>query len=772
MKAVILCGGAGSRLRPLTEVRPKPLVKLLNVSVLELIIRKLEQAGITDISLSLGFMAQDIISFCENRHFSAELKYYEEEKPLGTAGGVKNCLKECNDTVLVVGGDNIFDIDITEAESFHNRHGADFTIIGKKEDDPREYGCIVKTPENNILSFIEKPDWENADSFIVNTGMYIFNGHILDSIPENTFYDFAENLFPLLLKEKKRFLCYETQEFWGDMGEFPAYLSLTQKMLKEYSGSFSANGTLILHDENDENGNEIIAPCLIGNNVSLGQNNRIGPFTVIGRASVIGNRCCIENSVIGEDCSVEDSTDLLHCIIDDNAVIASNCVVEKNSVVGYGAAIGKFSRLLSGVKIWPGKTIVSESVVNKDMFYETPSSPEFDIFGISGKVYSQFTLSDAVRIGQALASVKGTQRIGVSCDGRKASSVYRELLSAGILSCGVSCYDFDESFMAQSYFYAAYCELDALVYVSTEDDIVNLSFFGKNGLPVNAKQARTINNNYRFSSFSYAAPEKTGVLYRMALLSTAYTCSLQKNIRAFPSELRVSFECENGFVKSQLDKLFDLNAKTNSTVSLQFLFNPPGTDMYCMENEKFYSADRIRAVLCELEFAEGKDVIVPESASMQLENTAEKYGRKVYRVFENGTNDFSADKKMLLDNLWNFDAVHLFAKTINVLASANVTLHELCALKDDFSVRSKIIELNGQPSAVRRNILALSAEKKSPGAVYYDIPVRGGAAKIRQLGNTSRIRMLVEAADTEAAKEIMTFVSSKFVSADIDNKLF
>lgn len=770
MKAVILCGGTGSRLRPLTEVRPKPLIKLLNVPVLETIIGKLEQAGINDVYLSLGFMAQEIISRCENIKTGVTLHYCEEPKPLGTAGGVKNCLEKCSEDILIVSGDNIFDIDIRSAAAFHAENSADFTVIGKKVADPREYGCIVKDASGAIRSFIEKPNWENADSFLINTGMYIMSGRLLSFIPENTFFDFAEDLFPMLFANESVFLCCETEGFWGDIGEFEAYIALSENILAEYTGKFPAKGTLMLHDETDENGNSFISPCLIGSGTELGENNVIGPFAVLGEDVSVGSGCTVERTVIGDKSIIGDHSDIIGAVIDENVRIGANCVVEKNAVVGYGADIGKFSRLLAGVKIWPGKTIVSESVINKDMFYETPSSLEFDIFGISGKVFSQFTLSDAVKIGQAAASLKGICRIGVSSDGKSASGVYRELLGAGILSCGVACYDFEESFLSQSYFYSAYCGLDAFIYVSTEDDVVNLCFFGKNGMPLSARSARMINNNYRFSSFSFASPEKTGVLYRMSLLSTAYSCGLRKLLGPQTVPLRVTVECENQTVKRLLDELCAETSDGTGTV-LQFLFNPLGTDMYCLENEKFFSSERIRCVLCELALAVGNEVIIPENASAQIEKLAEKYGGKVRRVFEGAFEEYDFDKKAVFDNLWNFDALFLCVKLISVISQTGISLSELCSVRDELSVRSKIIDLGCAPSAIRSKITAALETDKHPGEVYYNVASDKGGVKVRQMGNTSRIRMLVEAADMETAKEIMTDVTGKF-AVDIDNFSF
>ena len=612
MKAVIMCGGAGSRLRPLTEATPKPLVKLLNVPVLEILIKRLSQAGIRDVYLSLGYKAQDVIDFCERKKFDADISFCEEEKPLGTAGGVKNCVRNTGDDVLVLSGDNVFDVDLTKVFLFHSASGADVTLVAKEVEDPREYGVVLRDEHDNITGFQEKPSWENADSFVVNTGIYILKGNVLDVIPDGAFYDFASDLFPRIISEKKVFKCYKTQEFWGDMGEIPSYLELTADVLGSYAGKFPYEGRLYTEDFVDERGNQFSAPCLIGENAAFGSGNRIGPFTVIGEDCVISDNCSVSGSVLGENVRVEDCTDLIDCIADDNVEIGSNCVVEKHAVLGYACRIGNFARVLSGYKIWPGKNISPESVVSRDMFYETPDSIEADVFGVSGKIFSQLSLSDAVKLCHAVASVKKMRRIGIGTDENAVSGIYKSACASAVRACGVICYDFEAVFKAQAYFYGAYCSLDAFIYISVSDNTVNFSFFGKNGMPVKAKTAREINNNYRFSSFGFSDANSCGELFRMNLLSTAYTSALHKTLSCSLNKMKIRFECENKVLSSMLGDFFGKLGVLNEPGGLQFLFNSNGTDMYCIENEKFYSSDRLKAALCELRFAEGKDVVAGE----------------------------------------------------------------------------------------------------------------------------------------------------------------
>ena len=356
MKAVIMCGGLGSRLRPLTETTPKPLIRLLNVPVLKHIIDKVIAAGITDISLALGYKAHQIIEYCEIAGFDAQISYFEEEKPLGTAGGVKNCVGRTKEDVLVLSGDNVFTIDLQKAFVCHAAANADVTIVGREAADPREYGCIVCDEENRITGFAEKPTWETAESFLINTGIYILKGSVLDLIPARTNYDFGDQLFPDLMQQNKKMICFKTDGFWGDIGAFEAYRAITREMLNTFTADFVYSGSLYTEDREDERGNRFIAPCLVAEGCVFGSRNTVGPYTVLGRDVRIGDGCTVRGSILGEGARVDSNTDVIDAIADDAVRIGESCLMEKNAVLGYGVSVGRFSRILENCRIWPGRS--------------------------------------------------------------------------------------------------------------------------------------------------------------------------------------------------------------------------------------------------------------------------------------------------------------------------------------------------------------------------------------------------------------------------------
>ena len=748
-----MCGGIGSRLKPLTESTPKPLLKIMNVPVLEQIICKLIYAGINDIYLSLGFKAQDIIDFCERKQFAANIYYFEEEIPLGTAGGVKNCIHESTEPVIVLSGDNLFDIDIDKVWDYHITANAEVTVVGKKTEDPREYGVIIKDETGRILSFLEKPTWEKAESFIINTGIYIINGSVLRLIQEHIYCDFAEHVFPALLKSDTRFMCYQTEGFWGDIGEFGVYRTLSAELLSCCTQRFLYSGTLIAVDTEDTAGNVFKAPCLIGANGSVGTGNRFGPNAVIGDGFMIGNNCSVADCIIGDHVSINDGSDVSGAILDDGVSLGANCAVEEDAVLGYGVIAGKFTRILSGCKIWPGRNISSESLISRDVFYETPLGLDTDIYGISGKLFSQLTLSDCVKLAQATASVKNILRIGVGCDAQQPSGIYKNVFENGVRTCGVICYDFDRVFKAQAYFYSAYSGLDLFVFISYKNGIISFSFVGKNGLPVSPGTARAINNNFRFSAFRYAAEEEVKERFNMNLLSFAYHSAINKMITAPLSSLKIQFECEDAVINETLKSIllhFDI---LQATGGIQFIINPSGTDMYAIEDDLVYTSDQVKSLLCELQLADGKALVVGEDMSEDIENKAAAYGCQCRRIYENEDNtEVSAD--LFLDNLWNFDALFLCFRLLNVIVNSNMTLKQLLNIQRNKVIKKRVMELNCSPAEIRGKIDAVGAKKKNKGNPYYYYNTEKGTVKIRQLGNASRVRVMVEAADAETAKEL------------------
>ncbi len=227
MKGIILAGGRGSRLMPLTADKPKPMMELLGKPVICHLLDLIAKTCIKDVYITLGYKGEQISDYLGNTYGNIRLYYSREEKPLGTAGSVKRLSSIIDDTILVVSGDIYTDVDLTSMINFHNKIGAQATVLATKVDNPKDFGVIVRDSSSRIVFFEEKPN--NPSSNLVNAGVYVLDKSVLSHIPDG-FSDFSRDVFPYLDK----LYCYEDSFNWSDIGTLSSYYSVNLKMAKKY----------------------------------------------------------------------------------------------------------------------------------------------------------------------------------------------------------------------------------------------------------------------------------------------------------------------------------------------------------------------------------------------------------------------------------------------------------------------------------------------------------------------------------------------------------
>lgn len=234
MKAVIMAGGKGSRLQPLTRRMPKPMVPLLDRPVMEYILELLERHGIRDVAVTLGYMPATIREyFGDGSGFGLRLRYIEEINPLGTAGGVKNAGDFLDRTFLVISGDGLTDIDLRQAINAHQASGGLATLVLTRVACPRGYGVVVADDQGRIRRFVEKPQsWAEGQTYLINTGIYILEPEVLRFIPSDRPYDFGRELFPDLLRLGVPLHSYEAKGYWSDIGTLQQYYQTQLDMIQ------------------------------------------------------------------------------------------------------------------------------------------------------------------------------------------------------------------------------------------------------------------------------------------------------------------------------------------------------------------------------------------------------------------------------------------------------------------------------------------------------------------------------------------------------------
>lgn len=342
MKAMILAAGVGSRLDPLTRNLPKPLVPIMNKPVMEHIVEMLARNGFKDIMINLFYLGDQIRGyFGDGKKWGVKLHYSPEDQLWGDAGSVKRCQDFFdNGTFVVVGGDDLADIDLRRLLRFHKENRALATISLSLVDDPSEYGIALLNERGRITRFLEKPKGEVIFSNSANTGVYVFEPHILELIPKGVQYGFGNNLFPLLLEQKTRFYGYLSSSYWKDVGSLRQYR-------EAHSDALSGRVQLNLP------GKEVRKYVWVGENVE------IDPTAEIGYPVLIGNNCRIEKgaklleySVLADDCIIEEGAVVKQSVLWHGAVVMRSTMLER-CVVGEKCRVKSNAAVFDGVIVDP-----------------------------------------------------------------------------------------------------------------------------------------------------------------------------------------------------------------------------------------------------------------------------------------------------------------------------------------------------------------------------------------------------------------------------------
>src|SRR3982074_1030082 len=224
MKAVVMAGGEGTRLRPLTSNQPKPMVPIVGKPCMEHIIELLARHGFEDVIVTVAFLPQAIRSyFAGGDTLGVAISYSVEESPLGTAGSVRLAAGRLDDTFLVISGDALCDVDLTKLVEFHREKKASVTIGLKSVENPLEFGIVVTDEDGRVERFLEKPSWGQVFSDTINTGIYVLDAEVLKHVPTDRPYDFSKELFPLLLEMGRRRFGYVMDGYWQDIGNLDQY---------------------------------------------------------------------------------------------------------------------------------------------------------------------------------------------------------------------------------------------------------------------------------------------------------------------------------------------------------------------------------------------------------------------------------------------------------------------------------------------------------------------------------------------------------------------
>lgn len=337
---MILAAGLGTRLRPLTDEVSKPMVQLGGRPCIEHTVLLLKEHGVTDIMINLYYKPELIQNHLgDGTKYDLNISYSIEKELMGTAGGLKkveNFFKD--DTILIISGDALTDINLTEFYNHHKQKGGIASLALKNVHDPREFGVVLQDQNGRITQFQEKPKDVAPISTKANKGIYIFEPEIFDYIPENTFYDFGKQVFPDLLHKGQAMYGFETSSYWCDVGNLDVYKSVQFDILagivkvnmpgKKFENCIWINRKIDIHPDT-----EIIGPVFIGEECIIERGAKIYGPTVLCNGSIIGKNAVVKRSIVLEGAYVGDNAEISDSIVGKKQRIKAYMICENRTLV-------------------------------------------------------------------------------------------------------------------------------------------------------------------------------------------------------------------------------------------------------------------------------------------------------------------------------------------------------------------------------------------------------------------------------------------------------
>ncbi len=680
--AVVMAGGEGTRLRPLTSNLPKPMINVANRPVMEYILLLLKRHGVEEVVVTLHFLPQLVRHyFSSGKDFGLNIKYVTEEEPLGTAGGVKNAESYLDGTFIVISGDALTDFDLTSLIKFHRQKKALVTIALKKVENPLEFGIVITSEDGRIEKFLEKPGWGGVFSNTVNTGIYVIEPEVLKYIPSNKPFDFSKDLFPMLLEEKKPLYGYVADGYWCDIGDLEQYRKanfdlLLGKLKFEPAGIKMANHVWVGQGVSIDPTAKINGPSLIGPHVKIEAGVNIGELSIIGHNAVLKEGAHIHRAIVSDNVFVGANAVLHNCIVGRNSEVRKGARVEERAVIGDECIVGADTFIGHDVKIYPFKTVEAGAIVNRSIVWETRGVRTlFGPQGAQGLINVDITPDFALRLAMAYGSLLPVgSKVVCGRDPSWAARMINRAIIAGLTGVGVNVQDLRDCPAPVARFAVtnSACQGGIHIRISPFDNqSLQIQFFNERGIDIDEDLQRKIERYFFREDFRRAFYSEIGKIEYQARMLEYYASALCK---AFPlcqiKKLSKKIVIDHSFGASALvfpsilGKIgcdaISLNAYTDenrSTLSYEefekalsnlsetvrifqadfgVLIDSAGEKIYLIDDQgRRVSPDVLLLLFIKLvasmEKRKGK-IAVPVSVSHLAEEIASAYGRKVLRV--------------------------------------------------------------------------------------------------------------------------------------------
>ena len=523
MKAVVMAGGEGTRLRPLTSNQPKPMVPIVGKPCMEHILELLRKHGLEDVIVTVAFMPQAIRSyFGDGESLGAHIEYSVEETPLGTAGSVRLASDKLDDTFVVISGDALCDFDLTKLVKFHRKRGAAVTIALKSVPNPLEFGIVVVDDEGRVERFLEKPSWGQVFSDTINTGVYVLEPEVLEHIPADRPYDFSKELFPLLLEMGRPIFGLPMEGYWADIGNLDQYRQANFDALDELVAltvpGIRLRGNVWLGEGVElDDLEQVEGPALISNYCRIGHDAHVGPYSVLSASVTLRERARTVRSVVDAATHIGRGSIVEGAIIGRACDIRAHVRLQEGVAVGDEVKIGEESVLMPGVRVYPNKEVESGAQVHESLIWESRASSRlFGKDGVAGLVNVDLTPEMVTRLAVAFGTA--LPRGGRVVASREAPATCRMIersMIAGINSTGVDIADLRTlpsavgRHLLKTHDYAAGFHVG---FTSADPEVAQIRFFEDPGIQITSELQKEIEKHFSRGELRRSAASAIGTV--------------------------------------------------------------------------------------------------------------------------------------------------------------------------------------------------------------------------------------------------------------------
>ncbi len=769
LTAFVLADGEEESLRPLTCDIPKPMIRLCGRPLLAYTLDLLERHGIRNVRIGTRYLPTVIEKSLGDQYRGMSLVYRQTDREDGPAGSQRPMLSlaDSGETILVISGEILTDVDLTAALAFHRAAGAAATLVVTRVSDPREQALVDVGEDGRVTGLMDKPGWAQAATDTADTGVYILETALLRTWPGERQLDFLHGLFPQMMKDGLPVYAYEDDGYWNDLRDMSSYLNAQRDILEgRVQTAIHPIDGMVLREVKPAGNYSITPPVYIGADVRIGNGAQIGPFAVLDDGCHVGHKAKIRGSVLLPSAYAGDRASMTGAVVCHGASVRRGASLFEGAVLGAGSVVGEYASVSPDVRIWPDKKVESNCCQRENLHNGHQPVFQFDENGLTGETGVELTPEFCARLGAAIGSLARGEKVAVGCSHDKAASVMKMALVAGILSAGGLVWDFGPCIDPQFDYFVHFSMIRTGVYIAGGPrGAVRLSASG--GLPAPRSLERAVEARLSSGDFSRAGwdslrepTDMSGMrqLYRQELIGLA-----PDGLSGMMAEVRGS---DMEPVKLLSSVLSTIGCSMDGGLRLHL--GARGRRLSVFDPVAGYIwPERVLAMNCLIELKSGGELALPYDAPLAIDQLAASYGSQVKRYLSCPSDESDRDARRLAANQpWARDGLMMAVRLLGWLKRTRASVSSLLEELPDFAVTAKTVPCSANPGQVLQKLNGGRRETQRGEGTRFRFPA--GNILVRPSKRGRSLILVAEARDSETAAEICGELEQKLGTVFLD----